>query len=218
VGYWRTWPNGSDILGPAHPMGKIVAHLSAFALALGAPGLVLVSFIDSSFLSLPEVVDLLVVAMVTGHNTLLPLYVASATLGSVAGCLVIYSIGRKGGEVLVRKRFSTGSSDRALAALRRHGMLAVVVPALMPPPMPFKLFVLLAGVAEITPVRFVLAVVIGRGGRFLVLGILALRYGERTLAYLRGHTTESVVAAAVLLLGTIAWLLAGRLRRTTGDA
>src|SRR3984893_3747925 len=143
-------------------MGRIVRRLRALALALGAPGLFLVAFIDSSFLSLPEGVDLLVLGVVVRQKSMLLLYVASATLGSLAGCLVLYYLGRKGGEALARKHFATAKVDRAMAAIRRHGMMAVLVPSILPPPMPLKIFLLLAGGAGISAARFSMAILIGR--------------------------------------------------------
>ena len=74
----------------------------------------------------------------------------TATLGSLAGCLVLYYIGRKGGEALVRKRFTGDKVERAMARLQRYGVMAVLIPSLLPPPAPFKIFVLLAGVAGIS--------------------------------------------------------------------
>ena len=154
-------------------MGRIVGKISAFALALGAPGLFLVAFMDSSFLSLPEIVDVLVVWMITQHKHRMLLYVAAATFGSLAGCLVMHYLGRKGGDALVRRHFSAPKIERAMAMFRRHGILALLVPALLPPPSPFKIFVVLAGVAGVSAARFTIAIVVGRGIRYLVLGILA---------------------------------------------
>src|ERR1700745_1468880 len=106
-------------------MGRIVARGEALALALGAPGLFLVAMLDSSVLSLPEIADLLVVWMVVQHKERLVLYAASATLGSIAACLALYYVGRKGGDALVRKRFKSAAVDRTLAAFQRYGLMAV---------------------------------------------------------------------------------------------
>src|SRR5262245_41274931 len=130
-------------------MGQLVGRLSAFALALGAPGLFMITVLDSSFLSLPEIADLLVVWMVTNNKPRFLLYAASATLGSVAGCLILYYLGRRGGEALIRRRFTGANVERTLASFRRHGVMAVIVPSLLPPPAPFKIFVLLSGLAGI---------------------------------------------------------------------
>src|SRR2546427_4236182 len=103
-------------------MGRIVHKIRAFALAAGAPGLFLVAFLDSSVLSLPEITDLLVIWMVTQHKARFVLYAASATAGSIAGCLVMYYLGRKGGDALVRRRLRNTRVGPALAAFRRHGI------------------------------------------------------------------------------------------------
>src|SRR5215217_5617270 len=115
-------------------MSRIVAWAQAFALSLGAPGLFIIALLDSSFLSLPEIADLLVIWMVVQHKERLVLYAASATIGSVCGCLALYFVGRKGGEALVRKRFKSTTADRALAAFQRHGVMAVLIPSILPPP------------------------------------------------------------------------------------
>src|SRR4029453_17608594 len=110
-------------------MGRIADWARGLALTMGAPGLCLVAFLDSSFLSLPEITDLLVVYMVTHHPARAIVYVLAATLGSLMGCLVMYFIGRKGGEALIRKRFAPASVERAMAAFARHGLLVVLIPA-----------------------------------------------------------------------------------------
>ena len=163
-------------------MGRLTAWVEGLALTLGAPGLYLVSFLDSSFLSLPEISDILVVLMVTQNHPRMILYVVAATLGSLTGCLIMYFVGRKGGEALLRKRFASATVDRAMAAFERYGVLVVLIPAILPPPAPFKIFVLLSGVAGISLGKFVTAIVIGRGARYLTLGVLAIRYGESAIA------------------------------------
>src|SRR4051812_20606320 len=100
-------------------MGRIVARVQALALAFGAPGLFVVAFLDSSFLSLPEIADLLVIWMVVQHKERLVLYAMSAMVGSVGGCLALYFIGVKGGDALVRKRFHSDTVDRSLSLFRR---------------------------------------------------------------------------------------------------
>jgi membrane protein YqaA with SNARE-associated domain len=194
-------------------MGRLVAWAQAFALSLGAPGLFVIALLDSSFLSLPEIADLLVIWMVTQHKERLILYAASATLGSVCGCLALYFVGRKGGEALVRKRFRSGLIDRTLAAFQRHGVMAVLVPSILPPPAPFKIFVLLAGVAGISTGQFSLAVAIGRGARYFAEGLLAVWYGEQAMAFIRENgAVVSLWLVAVLLVGFGVYLLWRRMR------
>ena len=198
-------------------MSGFADRLRALALALGAPGLFIIAFLDSSFLSLPEIADLLVVYMVTRHKARMLVYVLATLLGSMAGCLVMYFIGRKGGEALVRERFASANIERTMASLRRHGLMAVLIPSLLPPPAPFKLFVLLAGVAGINVRQFVMAIAVGRGGRYLLLGVLAVEYGDRAMAYMKEHALEaSLVAVGLLLVAFGAYLWSARAQGRKG--
>jgi membrane protein YqaA with SNARE-associated domain len=189
-----------------HTMKRFAEWIQSTALAFGAPGLFVVAFLDSSFLSLPEINDLLLIWMVTRHKARMPLYALAATLGSIAGCLVLYYLGRKGGDALVRRRFGTERVDRGLAVMQRHGVMAVLIPSLLPPPAPFKIFVLLAGVARIAPSRFALAIGIGRGLRYFIEGLLAVQYGDQAIAYLENNLrTVSLIVVGLLVLGLAAF-------------
>jgi membrane protein YqaA with SNARE-associated domain len=129
-------------------MGSFADWIQSTALALGGPGLFIIAFLDSSFLSLPEINDLLLIWMVTQHKARMPYYAAASMLGSVAGCLVLYYVGRVS-EQWVAKRFNADRLERTMKTFQRYGVMAVLVPSLLPPPAPFKVFVLLAGVAGI---------------------------------------------------------------------
>jgi membrane protein YqaA with SNARE-associated domain len=198
-------------------MSRIVARVQALALALGAPGLFLVALLDSSILSLPEIADLLVIWMVVQHKERLVLYAASATLGSLGGCLALYFVGRKGGAALVRKRFKSATVDKTLATFQRYGVMAVLIPSILPPPAPFKIFVLLAGVAEIGVGQFATAVAIGRGARYFTEGLLALWYGEQTMEFVRRNgavvSLGIVTCLAVALAGYVLWRKAASAKR-----
>ena len=163
-------------------MARITAWIEAFALSVGGPGLFVIAFLDSSFLSFPEVNDLLIVLMVVNHPERMVFYATMATLGSVAGCLALYYVGRKGGDALLQKRFKGGTLDRASSLMRKYGAMALIVPALLPPPAPFKIFVLLGGVANIPLKTFITAIAFGRGVRYFGEGILAVMYGKQALA------------------------------------
>jgi len=195
-------------------MGELVGRVRSLALALGGPGLALVAFLDSTFLPLPGITDLLLVVMVTRRPAAMLGYVVVTVAGSVAGCLVMHAIGRKGGEALVRRRFTGEKTERAMAALQRNGVMAVLIPSLLPPPAPFKIFILLAGVVGISAVRLAIAITIGRFARYFALGLLAVRYGNRAMTYLREQgTTASLVAVAALAAGFGIYLLVRRTRR-----
>ena len=194
-------------------MSRIVRWLEAFTSSLGGPGLFLVAFLDSSFLSLPEINDVLVVLMVMRNEELMPYYAAMATLGSITGCLVLYVLGRKGGEAILQKRFSGPRVEKAMGLFRRFGVLAIIVPALLPPPAPFKVFVLLSGVTRVPWPRFCGAVAVGRGVRYFGEGLLAVRYGDEAVELLRANgPLVSLVLAVVVLLGVGTYIL---MRRAT---
>lgn len=156
---------------------------------LGGLGLFVVAFLDSSILSFPIANDLLVIHLSAKHPERMPYYALMATLGSLAGCIWLYYLAKKGGEVMFRKR--TGPrAGRIRAWVARNAFLSIAIPSILPPPMPFKAFVLAAGVFQ-APLRvFVLALVIGRGLRYFGGGFLAVRYGAAAGQYLRENRLE----------------------------
>ena len=196
-------------------MSRIVSWVQAFALSIGGPGLFLIAFLDSSFLSLPEINDILVIVMVIEHKDLMPYYATMATLGSVTGCLLLYVIGRRGGEALLRRRFGGPRLERAMELSRKYGVLAVAIPAILPPPAPFKVFVVLAGVSRVPLVQFASAVALGRGFRYFGEGWLAVRYGEAAIELVEQNgRTVSLVLAAFVLVGGLTYFLWTSRRRT----
>jgi membrane protein YqaA with SNARE-associated domain len=189
-------------------MGKFVDRVRTLALAWGAPGLFIVAFLDSSILPLPGIVDLLLIVLATRNKDHAIAYVIAAVVGSVFGCLAMHAIGRKGGEALVRRQFAGPRVERATAILRRYGVMSVLIPSLLPPPAPFKIFILLAGVVGIPALRFATAIAIGRGIRYATLGYLAYHYGEAADDYMAEHGTEaSLVLVGALGVGFAAFLL-----------
>lgn len=179
----------------------MLRKIEAFALGLGAPGLFILAFLDSSFIALPEVVDILIVVMAIEHPAWWVWYGALATAGSVAGCLVLYELARRGGETFLRRRMHERHVTRATALFARYGSLALIVPSWMPPPVPFKPFVLMAGVAAMPRARFIAAVTLGRGIRYVGEALLAVLYGRAALTYLHenaGRVSLVLVALAVI--------------------
>jgi membrane protein YqaA with SNARE-associated domain len=164
----------------------------SFAGTLGAPGLLLVSFLDSSVLSFPIINDLLLIELSMQHPHRMPLYALLAAIGSVLGCVLLYFIAKKGGEAFFHQK----AGERA-AAIRRWvetnsfgGMLAA---ALLPPPTPFKVFVFAAGVFEVPLWSFTSAITLARLIRYFGVGYLAIRYGNNALPYLVQHKLQVVV-------------------------
>ena len=187
--------------------------IGPFAAQLGAPGLAIVAFFDSSFLSLPEVADALLVLAVVHNPILWPYYAAATTAGSVAGCYALFAVARKGGDAFLRRRMKGQHIDRALALFQRFGLLAIVVPSILPPPMPFKVFVLLSGIANLRTSSFLAAVTIGRAFRYGGEAWLAYEYGDEAGTYIRNNLpTISVWTAVTVALAGVIYILWRRRR------
>ncbi len=175
--------------------------LADWAEALGGPGLFFVAFLDSSFLSLPEINDLLVILLVIRRKERMAYYALMATLGSIAGCFVLYYLARLIGHVLL-KRFQGRRLEQAVRLFGRYGVRAVAVASILPPPAPFKMFVLLAGVAKVSPLHF--AVAFGSAGGFscVLVAYLYMRFGELGIQVLRDYSQTVALAVAALVLGS----------------
>jgi membrane protein YqaA with SNARE-associated domain len=182
-------------------LSGLVAAIRAWASEYGGVGLFVLAALDSSFLSFPQVNDLLIIYLSTKTPALMPYYASMTTAGSIVGCFLLYGFARRGGEVFLRKRFSGERVERGLQLYQRHGLLAVIIPSLLPPPTPFKLFVLLAGAAEVSPWKFGAAVAIGRGIRYFGQGYLAVLYGEAAAALVREHGSAVGIGLAIAALG-----------------
>jgi len=195
-------------------MEHVQTWLQELALDAGGIGLFLASFLDSSFLFLPEVNDVLVLWMVTQHKHLIVYYVAMATCGSLAGCLTLHYLAGKSGEMMLRRKYSTEKIERVSSWFRRYGSMAILIPALSPPPVPFKLFVLLAGVAKMPVGKFVAAIIVGRGIRFSTTGLLAIYYGDRAVRFGREYgEILLVLITSILLVSCVVYLFVRRRSR-----
>jgi membrane protein YqaA with SNARE-associated domain len=181
-----------------------------FAGALGAPGLFLISFLDSSVLSFPVINDLLLVNLAVTNPTRMPLYAVCAAVGSVLGCVLLYFIARKGGEAFFHK--NAGVHGHAVRHwVEQNGFVGMLVAALLPPPTPFKIFVFAAGVFEVPIASFTLAVTVARILRYFTIGYLAVRYGHDALPYLAQHKLQ--VAIAVILFVAVCYALSRMILR-----
>lgn len=197
-------------------MSRFLAHLKAFAAtlsSLGGPGLLIMAVIDSSILPLPEVVDASMMWLVIQHPDRWPYYAAMPTLGSLIGCYVLYGLARKGGHAFLQKHLHEGHIERGMEAFRKYGLLTVVVPSILPPPMPFKPFVLFAGVADVPPGLFVAAIVTGRGFRYGAEAWLAYWYGAAAMTFVEQNmATASLWFAGIVAVVALAVLLWRRRR------
>lgn len=178
-----------------------------------APLMVLIGALDSSLLSLPEINDYLVVGRCIKEPHAVFYFPLFAAFGSVLGCLLLYTIMRRGGQAVLRKRFKLESIKRVEKAYERFGFLAIGIPAVLPPPLPFKIFVATAGTLEYPRWKFLLTVMIARSLRYYVEGTLAVFYGRRVLIFLKDNGVVIIsVVASIALIGLIVYLLINRRR------
>jgi membrane protein YqaA with SNARE-associated domain len=193
----------------------IVSRYSDFLWHLLAPlgswGVFAIAAIDSSFIGLP--LDPMFVGYVYSHPHKMLLYVLMASGGSAVGSLVIYAIGYSGGEALLRKR-SPQRFAKIHAGFEEHPFWTLMAPAMLPPPTPFKLFLLGAGVSEMNLLHFLLAIFAGRCVRFLVEGVLTVTFGPAFVqmagTVFREHFS---VVIGVVIGAAAAWLILRQRRR-----
>lgn len=201
---------------------NVVVWLEQFIIGvpmyIAGPSMILIGALDSSLLSLPEVNDYLVVMRcATDHKAVFyfPLF---AAVGSVIGCLLLYSILRRGGQAILRRRFRRDHIERVEHAYARFGFLALAVPAMLPPPMPFKIFVATAGTLEYPRWRFVLTIVIARGVRYYVEGILAVFYGALVMQFIKDYGLALLgLVVLVCLIGLVIYFIKKRDSNSSDD-
>jgi membrane protein YqaA with SNARE-associated domain len=155
-----------------------LARLSDYFIALGPVGLFAVALLDSAFVPLPSSADALMILLTLAHPRLMIVYALIATAGSAVGCVILYYVSRRAGSRALR-RFSPAKQQRVKELIDRYDVLSVLVASLMPPPFPFKIFVVTAGVFRFGVMRFTIAIIAGRMFRFSLLGYLSIRYGAQ---------------------------------------
>jgi membrane protein YqaA with SNARE-associated domain len=187
-------------------------NVISLPLYYAAPAMVIIGALDSSLLSLPEINDYLVVGRCYKYPTAAFYFPLFAAAGSVIGCNILYTIVRRGGQAVLRKRFKLQSIKKVERAYDRFGFLAIGIPAILPPPLPFKIFVATAGALEYPRWKFLLTVMIARSFRYYVEGILAVFYGRRVLLFLKdnGLVIVSVVGSLVLIAAIVYLVLRRR--------
>jgi membrane protein YqaA with SNARE-associated domain len=182
------------------PQIHLPRWLQGIVASTGGLGLFLIAFLDSSVLTFPVINDLLLIDLSIHYPARMPYYAAMATLGSVGGCLLLYYIARKGGEAMFRKNAGP-RAERIQTWTKRNGFVSILVTALLPPPTPFKVFVIAAGALEMPVRTFVLGLIVARGLRFFGEGFLALKYGNQGTQFLLTHKIEVAGIALAVVLG-----------------
>ena len=195
-----------------HILARYTAFLWGVVHPLGSWGVLAIAALDGAALGLP--IDVVVGAFVAQNHGLWLLYVFMAAIGSALGSLVVYGIGYAGGEELLRKRVSTQRFQKLHDAFDKHPFWSLMVPAMLPPPTPFKVFALAAAVAEMSVGHFLLAIFLGRVVRFFILAILVMRFGPGIVNSARMFFTQHYywlpIAAGIAIL---VWFLLRKAKR-----
>src|SRR5437016_13779740 len=202
----------------ARRLGHFIVHVPLY---VAGPAMILIGALDSSLLSLPEVNDYLVMARCYTHPRTVYFFPMFAAIGSVLGCLLLYTILRRGGQAVLHRRFRIDHVLRVERAYARFGILALAIPALLPPPMPFKIFVATAGALQFPRRRFLLTIMLARSVRYYTEGTLAVFYGERVLRFLKDNGALIVsIAAGLFVIALAIYLVSSKGRaaaRETSD-
>jgi len=198
-----------------HTLSTLSLWLKDTLSAYGGPGLMVLAVLDSSFLSMSGINDFLLITFSVARPGTMYQFAAFTALGSVIGCSMLYAVGRKGGEAFLKKRFADERMAKIQAWYKKYGVLAVIVPAVLPPPTPLKLFVLSAGAFGISWPKFLTGIAIGRALRYFALGFLAVTYGPAAIDFAKNNFGAIGVATAVLILaGTLVYMLVRRRTRS----
>ena len=169
--------------------------LQGLVLKSGGVGMFVVTFFDSSVLAFPFFPDAVVMQLCAANPARMPYYVLMAATGSLSGCILIYFLAKKGGEAYFH-RHARGNAERIKQWVEHNAFLSAFVPAVLPPPFPFKPFVLAQGVFQVPVRTFVAAILLGRALRYFLEGFFAVKYGDAALGFLKIH-------GAVFVLGII---------------
>ncbi len=203
-----------------HFFKQLQILVSTAPIHVAAPAMVIIGALDSSLISLPEINDYLVIARCVSDPPAVFYFPLFAALGSVLGCTLLYSIVRRGGRAVLRRKFKPEHIERVEHAYARYGILTLAIPALLPPPMPFKIFVATAGALEYPRWRFMITIMIARSARYFIEGLLAVYYGARVISWLKEDGIYIVtgvigaVLAGVLVYLLWKWIRSRQVKRT----
>src|SRR6185503_7614445 len=192
----------------AKRLGYFIVHVPIY---VAGPAMILIGALDSSLLSLPEINDYLVVARCYTHPRAVFFFPLFASTGSVLGCLLLYTILKRGGLAVLHRRFKLEHIQRVERAYAKFGIFALAIPALLPPPMPFKIFIATAGALQFPRRRFLVTILIARSLRYYTEGVLAVFYGERVLRFLRDNGLMIVtIVGGICLIALAIYLISNK--------
>ena len=182
-----------------HKITGGLGKLSHWLLSFGPFGLLAIAFLDSILVPIPGGVDAMLLLLAASRPSWMLIYVAAAMIGSTAGCVGLYKISERAGHRALN-RFSEKKQKRVKDLIDRYDVLSVLVASVLPPPFPFKLFVVSAGVFRLNLVRFTIAIAVGRTFRYLLEGYLAAHYGEHAKEILAHYYPSIGIGVAVLII------------------
>lgn len=180
-------------------IGSVLKSLQAVLVGFGAFGLFAIALLDAGMIPLPGGPDVVLMTLSHLNNAMTPVYVLAVTLGSTLGCLFPYYIGLKTGEAALR-RFSPEKRARVTALIDQYDLWAMLVGAVLPPPFPFKIFLITAGVFRMKVWRFLIALLIGRSIRYSLEGWMAVTYGDQAMTVFKQHYPKIGLALAALIV------------------
>jgi membrane protein YqaA with SNARE-associated domain len=175
------------------------AWLMKYAATLGPWGTFFVSFSDSAFIPMPQGVDALLIAQAIAAPDVTYFAAGLAVLGSLLGSLVLYSLARRGGRMMLERRVSKRGVDHMHRQIEKWDVLVLLFPTMIPLPLPMKLFVIAAGVFQMSIARFCAVLVFARMVRYFGIAYLALQYGDKTMTIL----TDNAWIGFLVLLGVV---------------
>jgi membrane protein YqaA with SNARE-associated domain len=188
-----------------HILARYTAWIWGLLKVLGVWGVFVIAFADSALLGMP--VDAIVATYVYQDRRRLLFYIVMASLGSALGSVPLYVIGYLGGEKVLRKRISEERFQKIHQSFEQHEFWALMFPGMLPPPTPFKIFVLGAAVFEMRFGHFLAAIFAGRFVRFLVLSLLTLWFGPQIVQLAGGLFRQHFywALAVVVAIGGLIW-------------
>jgi membrane protein YqaA with SNARE-associated domain len=177
-------------------------------LTLGGPGLILLGLIDSSVIPVPGSMDAMTIVLAAHQRTWWPYYAVMATVGSVVGAYLTYRLARNRGEKALHDRLSKRNAKKVVRTFERWGFGAIVVPALLPPPMPMVPFVIAAGALQYSPRKFLVAMSVGRLVRYGIFAYLGAVYGRKIFAVVLAHGEVALfVTIGICVAATIIFVV-----------
>jgi membrane protein YqaA with SNARE-associated domain len=180
-------------------IGSLLKSIYVTLIGFGSAGILAIAFLDAAFIPMPGGPDLVVMALTHNNHSMMPIYVIAAVIGSTLGCLVPYWIGRKAGEAALRI-FSEEKRVRVSGLINRYGLWSMLAGALLPPPFPFKMLLITAGVFRVKIWQFLGALAIGRTIRFTLEGLMAVRYGDQAATLFKEYYPAIGLGLVIVIL------------------